>query len=77
MTEVARVLGRHRGIRIGEPPDRDGQYFPYLAMWLFALNVLAERRPRVPSASHRIGPPDPSPLRPAPASASSGRCART
>lgn len=35
--EVDRVLGRPRGIRIGEAPDRDGQYFHYLAMWLFAL----------------------------------------
>jgi hypothetical protein len=35
--EVDRVLGRKRGIRIGEAPDRDGQYFHYLAMWLFAL----------------------------------------
>jgi len=35
--EVERVLGRKRGIRIGEAADRDGQYFHYLAMWLFAL----------------------------------------
>ena len=33
------VLGRPRGIRIGEAPDRDGQYFHYLAMWLYALSV--------------------------------------
>src|SRR4026207_2061096 len=38
--EVERVLGRRRGIRIGEEPDRDGQYFHYLAMWLFALDRL-------------------------------------
>jgi hypothetical protein len=38
--EVDRVLGRPRGIRIGEAPDRDGQYFHYLAMWLFALGRL-------------------------------------
>jgi hypothetical protein len=38
--EVERVLGRTRGIRIGEAPDRDGQYFHYLAMWLFALGRL-------------------------------------
>jgi hypothetical protein len=37
VAEVERVLGRPRGIRIGEAPDRDGQYFHYLAMWLFAL----------------------------------------
>jgi hypothetical protein len=38
--EVNRVLRRPRGIRIGEAPDRDGQYFHYLAMWLYALAVL-------------------------------------
>jgi len=38
--EVERVLGRKRGIRIGEAEDRDGQYFHYLAMWLFALSRL-------------------------------------
>ena len=37
---VGRVLGRPHGIRIGEAADRDGQYFHYLAMWLFALAVL-------------------------------------
>lgn len=40
VAEVDRVLGRFRGIRIGEAPDRDGQYFHYLAMWLFALDRL-------------------------------------
>ena len=35
--DVDRVLGRPRGLRIGEAPDRDGQYFHYLAMWLTAL----------------------------------------
>ena len=34
VSEVDRVLGRPRGIRIGEAPDRDGQYFHYLAMWI-------------------------------------------
>jgi hypothetical protein len=38
--EVDRVLGRPRGIRIGEAEDRDGQYFHYLAMWLYALGRL-------------------------------------
>jgi hypothetical protein len=45
VTEVERVLGRRRGIRIGEEPDRDGQYFHYLAMWLYALAVLGRHRP--------------------------------
>jgi hypothetical protein len=38
--EVERVLGRPRGIRIGEERDRDGQYFHYLAMWIYALGRL-------------------------------------
>ncbi len=42
VSEVDQVLGRPRGYRIGEAPDRDGQYFHYLAMWLFALARLAE-----------------------------------
>ncbi|HUJ36847.1 MAG TPA: hypothetical protein VLW88_04130 [Hyphomicrobium sp.] len=45
VTEVDRVLGRPRGIRIGEEPDRDGQYFHYLAMWLYALAMLARYEP--------------------------------
>jgi hypothetical protein len=46
VAEVERVLGRERGLRIGEEPDRDGQYFHYLAMWLFALQRLSRTRPR-------------------------------
>jgi hypothetical protein len=42
VTEVERVLGRPRGIRIGEASDRDGQYFHYLAMWLYALGCLGK-----------------------------------
>jgi hypothetical protein len=42
---VDRVLGRTRGIRIGEAPDRDGQYFHYLAMWLYALSILGRHVP--------------------------------
>ena len=42
VAEVERVLGRTRGIRIGEAADRDGQYFHYLAMWLYALAVLGK-----------------------------------
>jgi len=44
--DVDRVLGRRRGIRIGEAPDRDGQYFHYLAMWLYALSSLSEHIPQ-------------------------------
>jgi hypothetical protein len=43
--DVERVLGRPHGIRIGEAPDRDGQYFHYLAMWLFALARMGEIKP--------------------------------
>ena len=46
VAEVERVLGRRRGIRIGEAPDRDGQYFHYLAMWIFALGRLGTIVPR-------------------------------
>ena len=46
VAEVERVLGRPRGLRIGEAPERDGQYYHYLAMWIFALTVLGEERPR-------------------------------
>lgn len=42
VADVERVLGRPRGYRIGEAPDRDGQYFHYLAMWLYALSCLGE-----------------------------------
>jgi hypothetical protein len=43
--EVDRILGRAVGIRIGQQPDRDGQYFHYLAMWLFALKQLGQIKP--------------------------------
>jgi hypothetical protein len=42
VADVEAVLGRRRGLRIGEAPDRGGQYFHYLAMWLFALARLGE-----------------------------------
>ena len=44
--EVNRVLGRTRGIRIGEEADRDGQYFHYLAMWIYALTQLGRYEPK-------------------------------
>ncbi len=44
VADVQRVLGRRLGIRIGEEPDRGGQYYHYLAMWLFALAILARYR---------------------------------
>jgi len=46
VSEVDRVLGRARGMRIGQEPDRDGQYFHYLAMWLFALWRLGQSQPK-------------------------------
>lgn len=39
VNEVYRVLGRRKGLRIGEEEDRDGQYYHYLAMWIFALTL--------------------------------------
>jgi hypothetical protein len=45
VADVMRVLGRKRGIRIGEEADRDGQYFHYLSMWLYALYVLGRIKP--------------------------------
>jgi hypothetical protein len=45
VAEVERVLGRRCGIRIGEEPDRDGQYFHYLAMWIYALHRLGAVKP--------------------------------
>jgi hypothetical protein len=45
VAEVDRVLGLRRGIRIGEAPDRDGQYFHYLAIWLYALAVFGRHLP--------------------------------
>jgi hypothetical protein len=44
VSEVDRVLGRPLGIRIGEAPDRDGQYFHYLAMWLYGLAILGRHK---------------------------------
>ena len=51
VAEVDRVLGRPLGIRIGEAPDRDGQYFHYLTMWLHALEVLGRFIPEDYSSS--------------------------
>src|SRR5205809_2782213 len=52
--EVDRVLGRPRGYRIGEAPDRGGQYFHYLAMWLFALACLGDHDPAYREKGIRI-----------------------
>src|SRR5436190_9624923 len=52
--EVDRVLGRPRGYRIGEAPDRGGQYFHYLAMWLFALACLGDHDPAYRAKGIRI-----------------------
>jgi len=45
VTDVYRVLGREKGLRIGQAADRDGQYFHYLAMWLYALACFAKFDP--------------------------------
>lgn len=44
VADVDRVLGRDRGYRIGEAPDRGGQYFHYLTVWEYALGVLGRHR---------------------------------
>ena len=58
VAEVERVLGRRHGIRIGEAADRDGQYFHYLAMWLFALGRLgtidARYRSKAIALAHEV-----------------------
>jgi hypothetical protein len=54
VAEVERVLGRPRGIRIGEAPDRDGQYFHYLAMWIFALSRLGTIVPKYRTKAIRL-----------------------
>jgi len=54
VADVERVLGRPRGLRIGQAPDRDGQYFHYLAMWLFALARLGEHKPEYRARAIRI-----------------------
>ncbi|XP_078611936.1 uncharacterized protein LOC144882189 [Branchiostoma floridae x Branchiostoma japonicum] len=45
VADVYRVLGRPRGLRIGEEPDRDGQYFHYLTKWMYALHQLGKVKP--------------------------------
>lgn len=42
--KVNAVLGRKVGLRIGEEPDRDGQYFYYLTKWIYALNEFGKIR---------------------------------
>jgi len=54
VAEVERVLGRRRGFRIGEAADRDGQYFHYLAMWVFALSRLARIVPAYRTKAIRL-----------------------
>jgi hypothetical protein len=54
VAEVDQVLGRKRGYRIGEAADRDGQYFHYLAMWLFALACLGDHDPAYREKGVRI-----------------------
>lgn len=54
VAEVERVLGRPRGLRIGEAPDRDGQYYHYIAMWLYALAVLARVAPEYRARAVRL-----------------------
>ena len=45
IADVYRILGRKKGLRIGEEPDRDGQYFHYLTKWIYALNEFGKIKP--------------------------------
>lgn len=54
VADVDRVLGRKKGIRIGEEPDRDGQYYHYLAMWMYALACLGEEMPQYRAAGIQL-----------------------
>jgi len=54
VAEVERVLGRRRGLRIGEAADRYGQYFHYLAMWIFALSRLGKIVPEYHTKAIRL-----------------------
>jgi hypothetical protein len=54
IVDVDCILGRSRGYRIGEAPDRDGQYYHYLAMWLYALACLGEHEPAYREKGIRI-----------------------
>jgi len=45
VNNVYKVLGRKKGLRIGEQPDRDGQYYHYLAKWMYALNEFGKIKP--------------------------------
>jgi hypothetical protein len=54
VAKVERILGRPRGLRIGEAADRDGQYFHYLAMWIFALGRLGRIEPEYRDRAVRV-----------------------
>ncbi|MFC1575643.1 hypothetical protein ACFL5A_03220 [Gemmatimonadota bacterium] len=59
--EVDRVLGRRRGIRMGESSEARGQSYRSLALWIFALNRLGRYRkaylPRAMSLVREIHAP--------------------
>lgn len=42
VAEVDKVLGREKGYRIGEVEGREGQYFHYLTIWMYALYILGK-----------------------------------
>ena len=46
VSDVLSVLGRTKGIRIGQEADRYGQYSHYLSMWMYALFRLSQHRPK-------------------------------
>jgi len=54
VNDVKRVLGRKKGYRIGEEPDRDGQYFHYLTKWMYALNEFGKFKPQYKEEALKI-----------------------
>ncbi len=76
VADVERVLGRPRGLRIGEAPDRGGQYYHYLAMWMYALSVLGRYVPEYTAKGIQLAR-DVHDAFVVPGVASAGRCART
>ncbi|HKJ69424.1 MAG TPA: hypothetical protein VKA68_15815 [bacterium] len=54
VSEVEDVLGRDPGFRIGGEPDRHGQHFHYLGMWMYAMYVLGIWEPEYRQQAVRL-----------------------
>ena len=75
--EVDRVLGRPRGIRIGEESDRDGQYYHYLGDVAVRPVAIRPDQTGLSRQGGRAGANNSSRASSSRASASSGRCWKT